>query len=94
MARKKNRGATVKSTVEMQEEYRKRTAMKPEEIQELMDLMGWSQGRLARELEITPGAVSYWMSRDSVPSGPARKQMRQWLDEARARPKRPVKQTA
>ena len=61
--------------------------MSPEEILELMELTGWRQADLARELEVSPATVCRWITGENPPSGPARIQMRQWLELARAEAK-------
>lgn len=59
--------------------------MKPEEIQELLDLKGWSKTKLAAELDMTESSVHYWLSGQRNPIGPAVILMRVWLQEARAK---------
>ena len=56
------------------------------EIRELLDLRGWTQLELARELELTGGAVTRWLTGEHKPRGPARQRLRQLLDEARREP--------
>jgi len=58
--------------------------MTPEEIQELMDLKGWSKTRLAAELGLTEHAVRRWLIDRAPPSGPAARLMREWLEEVKA----------
>lgn len=60
--------------------------MRRSEIVRLMKLRGWTQRDLARNLELTSGAVSRWLSGDSVPMGPARVLMRLWLKQPLLRP--------
>lgn len=56
------------------------------EIRELLDLRQWKQRDLARELELTEGAVTRWLSGEHTPRGPARQRLRQLLEDARSRP--------
>lgn len=58
--------------------------MTPEEIQELLDLTGWSRTRLAAELGVVEGTIHSWLSRRRSAGGPACILMRQWLTAARA----------
>ena len=53
------------------------------EIQELMDLKGWSKMDLAAALKITENAVYKWFTQGHGPKGPASILMEQWLAEAR-----------
>lgn len=64
-----------------------RRYMTKKEIGELLQLNGWTQAELARQVGLTEGAVSRWFT-DRTPSGAATKAMRRMLDEARDR-KRP-----
>lgn len=57
--------------------------MTPREIQELMDLKGWSRTQLAAALEMCETSIYRWMKRLQQPTGPASILMRQWLQEAR-----------
>ena len=57
--------------------------MTSKEIAELLKLKDWSQARLGRELDVHESTVSLWLSGDRHPTGPARKYMREWLDQAR-----------
>jgi DNA-binding transcriptional regulator YiaG len=59
--------------------------MTKKEIQELLDLKGWSKRRLASELGLSEDAVYCWFLKTSPssPGGPATKLMRHWLVEAR-----------
>jgi DNA-binding transcriptional regulator YiaG len=59
--------------------------MNRQEILELMQLRGWSQAELARQLELSEAAVSRWFSGIHAPTGPARILLRMWLDKARKR---------
>ncbi len=70
------------------------TRMSKEEIQELMDLKGWSKTQLAAALDVTENIVYRWFSGDRVPGGPATVLMRLWLNEARASKSKRVKQPA
>lgn len=56
--------------------------MKKEEIQELLDLKGWSKRCLALKLGLSENAVYRWFI-DRSPGGPASLVMRQWLASAR-----------
>lgn len=58
--------------------------MQVAELQELLDLKGWSRVRLAAELDITENAVQRWFMNKKAPHGPASILLRMWLDEARA----------
>lgn len=54
------------------------------DIQELMDLRGWSRTRLAAELDVTENAVQQWFGKARrKPGGPACILMRLWLEESR-----------
>jgi transcriptional regulator with XRE-family HTH domain len=64
--------------------------MKRQEILGLLKLKGWSQGELARRLEVTPGAVSRWLNGERPVPGPARVLMRLWLAVAKASNDQPV----
>ena len=64
--------------------------MTVKDIRELMRLMCWTQAELARQLDVTDGAVTRWMSGEHPPMGPARILMREWLDRARAAAKEPA----
>jgi len=44
-----------------------------ERLRDLRRLMGWSQRRLAKELRVTPGAVSQWESRQRAIPGPVQR---------------------
>jgi len=61
--------------------------MTPEEIQELLSAKDWSQAELSRQLGVSEAAVSRWFtdpdSGGRNPGGPARRLMRQWLEEVR-----------
>ncbi len=57
--------------------------MSSRDMRELMRLRGWTQARLARELDVTEGAVSMWLSGQRPIMGPASILMRLWLDQAR-----------
>lgn len=61
----------------------RRKSMDKKDITDLMRAKGWSQAELARQLDLSEGAVSRWMSGENQPMGPARILMRQWLDEAK-----------
>lgn len=54
-----------------------------EEIIELMRLREWSQAELARQLGLTEGAISRWLSGENTPVPPTRMLLRQWLAAAR-----------
>lgn len=58
-----------------------------EEVQELLDLKGWSRTKLGGELGITQNAIDQWFSKRRCPSGPASILMRMWLAAARAESK-------
>ncbi len=60
-----------------------KSRMKPEEIQELMQLMGWTKTKLAAELDLSENAIHRWIEGDRNPSGPAVILMRLWLEAAR-----------
>lgn len=66
--------------------------MTKKDIQDLLDLKGWSQAELARQLDLSEAAISRWFSGQQHPTGPARILMRQWLTEAKKKP--PAKQPA
>lgn len=66
------------------------TRMAKREILELLELNGWSQAELGRRLELHEAAISRWVRGECAPTGPARILMRQWLDEARTKPKKAV----
>jgi hypothetical protein len=53
-----------------------------EELQELLDLTGWSKRRLAEQLALSEDAVYRWFVTGNVPGGPATILMRHWLAEA------------
>lgn len=57
--------------------------MNPQEITELLELKGWSESKLASELDLSQYAVRTWLQKERTPSGPASKLMRMWLNEAR-----------
>jgi transcriptional regulator with XRE-family HTH domain len=57
--------------------------MKIEDIQELMELKGWSLARLADALDLTENAVYRWVTGRHEPKGPAAILMGMWLKEAR-----------
>ncbi len=57
--------------------------MSPNEIAELMALKGWSQTRLAAELDLSQAAVQRWIGESRTPRGPASILMRMWLNKAR-----------
>lgn len=61
--------------------------MSVEEIRELMNLRGWSETRLAAELDVSQWAVRKWMVGHNKPGGPASILMRQWLEESKSAPK-------
>src|SRR5262245_5615369 len=42
-------------------------------LRDLRQLMGWSQRRLAKELRVTPGAVSQWESSQRAIPGPVKR---------------------
>ena len=62
--------------------------MAPAEIRELMELKGWSETKLAAQLDLSQHAVHKWLAEGRNPSGPAAILMRQWLAEARKEAKR------
>lgn len=53
------------------------------DIIELMKLKGWTQAQLARELDLSEGAICRWFRGDHSPTGPTRILLRQWLTQAR-----------
>lgn len=58
--------------------------METHEIQELLDLTGWSKRDLAKRLELNETTVYRWfMEDDRRPHGPAAVLMRHWLLQAR-----------
>lgn len=57
--------------------------MNKDEIEELMRLKGWTQTKLASELELSQGAIQRWVCGVRSPQGPASILMRMWLNEAR-----------
>lgn len=58
--------------------------VKAKEIKELLELKGWSQAELGRQLgDLDPSTVCCWMSGIRNPSKPAAKIMKAWLEEAR-----------
>lgn len=68
---------------------RERKTMTLDDIQELMDLKFWTRTKLASELDLTENTVHQWFSGRRNPGGPAVILMRLWLDEEKARRKRP-----
>lgn len=61
--------------------------MKLAEIEELLELKGWSRTRLAAELDITENAVQQWFGqRRRNPGRTACVLMQIWLAEARKQP--------
>lgn len=60
------------------------------QIQELMDLKGWSRARLAAELDLSQNAIERWFIGDRVPGGPASVLMGIWLTAARKKAKKTV----
>lgn len=66
------------------------TSMKPKEMRELMALRGWTQRKLAAELEVHEASVSRWLAGDIPVVGPPRILMQQWLDESRNHRNEPV----
>lgn len=61
-----------------------RQRMSPDDIKELLNLKGWNQSDLAREIDVDRAAVSMWLKGVRKPGGPAAKWMRRLLDESRA----------
>jgi transcriptional regulator with XRE-family HTH domain len=57
--------------------------MSAKEIRELLELRGWSQAELARQLGLHESSVSLWLTEGRTPRGPACILMRQWLIQAR-----------
>ncbi|HLW67386.1 MAG TPA: DJ-1/PfpI/YhbO family deglycase/protease [Gemmataceae bacterium] len=57
--------------------------MKIDEITELLKLKGWNQAELARQIDVTDAAVSYWLSGERDPDGPTRLLLRILLADAR-----------
>lgn len=57
--------------------------MQPAEIQELMDVKGWSRTQLAANLDVTENTVHQWMSGRRIPGGPAVILMRRWLADCK-----------
>ena len=55
-----------------------------EEIDELLDLKGWSKTQLAVNLDMTEAGVWRWFREKKPPGGPVAILIRQWLAEARA----------
>ena len=53
------------------------------EIQELLELKGWTQVQLAKELQVHESTISLWIHEERKPSNPVKILLRQWLDEAR-----------
>lgn len=53
------------------------------EMRELMQLRGWSQAELARQLHVTEGAITRWLKSERRPNGPARTLITIWLNESR-----------
>lgn len=68
----------------------RKSTMGREEIEELINLLGWSQAQLARELDMSTAVISRWLTGERNPLGPARILMRQWLEEARRKAKQPA----
>ena len=64
---------------------KKGTSMSRNDILELLDLKGWSQAQLARELGLHESSISLWLSGERNPMGPAKILMRQWLDQERGK---------
>lgn len=61
----------------------KSVRMNVKEVRELMHLKGWNQAELARQLEVTEGAVTRWFKGEHPIIGPTRILLRQWLEQAR-----------
>ena len=57
--------------------------MSVEEIEELLELKGWTKTQLAAALDLGENAVYRWLHEDRNPSGPAAILMRMWLNDAR-----------
>jgi transcriptional regulator with XRE-family HTH domain len=57
--------------------------MSRDEIQELLDLKGWTRTRLASEMRLTENAVQRWFMAGEAPDGPPSILLRIWLSEAR-----------
>jgi transcriptional regulator with XRE-family HTH domain len=57
--------------------------MNAEEVNELLELRGWSQKELARRFGISTASISRWAAGITVPNKPTRQLISQWLDEAR-----------
>lgn len=57
--------------------------MEKKEIEELIELRGWTRTDLASEMGVTENAVHRWMAGNPKPKGPAAILMRIWLEEAR-----------
>jgi DNA-binding transcriptional regulator YiaG len=57
--------------------------MQKHEIEELLQLRGWSRRQLAKQLDLTEDTVYRWMVEEKEVKGPASILMRHWLDQAR-----------
>ena len=64
------------------------TPMTLQEIQELMEIKGWNQAELARQLDLSEGAITRWLKGEHLPMGPTRILLRLWLAEARRKARR------
>lgn len=45
--------------------------MPPDELREALNILGWTQAELARQIGVTHGSISHWLVGRSVCEGPA-----------------------
>jgi DNA-binding transcriptional regulator YiaG len=83
MVRKTHKDDVVKSTEEIERDAR-RKQMGPAELKELLDLKGWLQLDLAREIDVSEATVSNWMKGIFSPPTATAMFLKQMLVEARA----------
>jgi hypothetical protein len=57
-------------------------SMTPQEVRELLRLKNWSQGELARQLEVQSSTVGRWLKGGLI-AGPTKVILRAWLAQAR-----------
>jgi DNA-binding transcriptional regulator YiaG len=44
--------------------------MSPDELRAALDVLGWTQAELARQIGVTHGTVSHWMMQRHICEGP------------------------
>jgi transcriptional regulator with XRE-family HTH domain len=57
--------------------------MSKKELEELMELRGWTQADFSRELDMSEASVSRWLDGKRQPTKGTLKLLRQWLEQAR-----------